>query len=252
MRLQKLKKWRDAAGLTMLAALVAVTFFTGRNLSWLEPFYHIQSLFAGKGFTQVNMSWTILVLAGMLILLLVTGRVFCGWFCPFGAFLKLFDRIPNKKRPAPEPIDDANLKYFILIGFLFAAFLTGFTVFCQYCPAGAILRGAPGGGGAILTSVPIFIGVAALSIVYGGRTWCKSMCPLGATLALFSRNCPGNVKIKNPQKCTKCFLCQTNCPMDVLVAENYVMEKKEKIADGECINCYNCVAACPMKILRVV
>jgi polyferredoxin len=82
----------------------------------------------------------------------------------------------------------------------------------------------------------IFAGIAALGMLHR-RFWCRSLCPLGAFLALAGRFAPFHRRVS--EKCTNCMKCQRLCMTDAIV------ETGEKTLRGECVYCFTCESVCP-------
>ncbi len=87
-----------------------------------------------------------------------------------------------------------------------------------------------------------FIGLFFLVILFLNRIrprfWCRTLCPLGALLGIFSRFSLLRL-VKDTKKCTDCKLCTKKCqgaasPMPGQEWEN-----------AECLVCLNCFDSCP-------
>ncbi|MCK5593316.1 4Fe-4S binding protein, partial [Candidatus Bathyarchaeota archaeon] len=83
--------------------------------------------------------------------------------------------------------------------------------------------------------------------VYVSRSWCRYLCPIGATLAVLSRFSFLGLK-RDPLRCTRagCRTCVDACPMMIRILEL----PWENFTDSECIYCLKCVDACPTKALK--
>ncbi|MFH1402688.1 MAG: 4Fe-4S binding protein [Candidatus Altiarchaeota archaeon] len=251
-------------------AVVATIWFTyllydsPMGVCWLDPFWHMQDVFSTGGggaslfiglerVDLANPATRLLVLSPFIIIgvfLLSTilfGRLFCGWLCPYGLILDAAERVsPIRGRyKIPGELKDPTIKLIILSGVLILAGLVEYTAFCDYCPAGAVFKGMT--GHMIYTAVPVLLLTIILAMVYGRKTWCSYLCPLGGLMGLFTKY--HVLPIRTVDACVKCLNCQKNCPMDVLVAEKYAQEGRN-ITDTECIKCMKCVEACPKRILR--
>jgi len=257
----KQKDLRMASQVLVLILVLILTYLVysaAFSVCWLDPMWHLQALFANRfdmsmdtyfmeGLTRIFVP-SVLILGAFVLLAILFGRIFCGWFCPFGTMLDYIEGMsPFRERlHLPDELNDPGIKYAILIGFLILSFMTSQEAFCEFCPAGTVVKGLT--GHVIFFSIPIFAIVIFLGLFYGRKAWCSYLCPLGAFFALFTRFHLFGIRT-NKEECTKCFMCNKACPMDVLVVENYIQEGK-KINDPECIKCMNCVDACPKKILK--
>lgn len=233
-------------------------------LCWLDPFWHLQAFFAKfpnldlyLHILQENNAIdaahrilipSILYLGIFMFIALLFGRLFCGWVCPFGTLMEyLEDASPLKGVfVIPAELKDPDIKYVVLLAFLFLALIESQEAFCEFCPAGTLFKGST--GYIVPLSVPVFLIVVFIVFAYGRKTWCSYLCPLGAFFGLFSRIHIFGIRAEK-DKCAKCFMCNKVCPMDVLIVEKYI-NKGKNINDGDCIKCMNCVDACPRKILK--
>ncbi len=175
----------------------------------------------------------------LLILTAIFGRFFCGWICPLGTCIDVFHTIfirPFRKRDSVRA-NSPQLKYYILAAVLIAA-LFGAQLAWLGDPIPLITRAA----------VPIFRGLtyplaayslAAFAIVLAlsvlsRRYWCRTLCPLGALLALVGRF--GLWRRQVAPTCTHCMLCRADCKMGAIPQSDPCTTRT-----AECILCYDCV-----------
>ncbi len=81
-----------------------------------------------------------------------------------------------------------------------------------------------------------FLAIIALSF-FARRFWCQSLCPLGASLSLFSRVASFRRGVDG-EKCTNCLRCERECRM------NAIYRGGEGTYEGECIKCFECLKSC--------
>ena len=86
----------------------------------------------------------------------------------------------------------------------------------------------------------IFSGILFLNY-FAERFWCRTICPLGALLSVFSRR--GMFKRQVSDACNRCMKCHRECPMAAIPKE------PEKTAAAECIQCLHCSAICPQSAI---
>jgi ferredoxin len=198
---------------------------------------------------------------------LAVGRAFCGWSCPFGFLQDLLYRIRTRKLSLPLRFN--WLKYALLAVLVIGLPLiigggkklgagdriikegTGSIDYCgTVCPAGTLEAGLPAlaSDSEIRAKVywrtygkfGILVIVLGLAIV-SRRSFCRSLCPLGALMALSTPI--SMLRLKTDQdKCTRCMKCVKVCPTHC----RFVPEaagKKETTA--ECVLCLDCVRNCP-------
>ena len=87
-----------------------------------------------------------------------------------------------------------------------------------------------------------FIGLTFLLILFLNRIrprfWCRTLCPLGALLGIFSRFSILGL-VKDQEKCTNCQLCTKGCQGAASPGPDRQWE------NAECLLCFNCFDACP-------
>ena len=247
----------------------------------LDPLVGISSLLSGYSLVK-GFLWA----AGILVLTMLLGRVFCGFVCPFGtvhhavgAFKPALkgSRILQANRKVPSQ----KVKYCLLIVLLVAA-VFGLNAAGLMDPIAFLFRSLalavlPGLGTALrslfeamaasdikilnLASYaaevivsPVFgynppayqtgwfIGLLFLVILFLNRIrprfWCRTLCPLGALLGIFSRISILNLE-KYAEKCTECNLCLKHCQGAASPRPDQEWEA------AECLMCFNCQNVCP-------
>ena len=227
-------------------------------------FFEVQSgLQTGYSQAYLNLIIPFLVIV---ILLLLFGRFWCGWLCPFGfvqdliMHLRRLLRLPYKELDYKviRILDKAKFAIlFIVILLVFmvglpshglAYFQTEFNApFEQACPARPlfvysqqIIGWEPWSTGVPLLSVIVLIGFFVASFTVR-KFWCR-VCPMGAINSFFNKYALLTLQ-KDGTKCTKCRICLRACPMDI--EEIYEEKGKTNISSKECIHCYRCVELCP-------
>ncbi|MDP2973193.1 MAG: 4Fe-4S binding protein, partial [Deltaproteobacteria bacterium] len=233
----------------------------------LDPFVAIISILTHKGIIE-----RMLPAFGVLLLVMIFGNFFCGWFCPMGAVIDFFDRLlfPEKKRA--KAFDDQPLRRFRYGVFIFSiiaglmafqvmylfdpiSLLTRTLVISFYPPAifvfnyllpqvQSILPKNP----FIVSSIPLpvfkvnlfififFVTILALGMIRK-RFWCRYLCPLGTLFSLFSRL--RILKRSVTDDCTYCQKCVKECPVGAIpekAPQNYRQQ--------DCVSCFKCLE-CP-------
>jgi len=215
------------------------------------PIGSLQSLAAGLKF---NVS--LYVLGFLALIGTFTGRLVCGFLCPFGFFQELLYKIPSKKISIHKNLN--YLKYVFLLVFvlILPAVLVnevgfGTQYFCKYiCPAGTLEAGIPLAiaNNSIRNALGLLFGWKFLVLlaviilaIHSKRPFCRTMCPLGAIYSIFNPISVYRLKVDN-NKCTKCDVCKHNCPVDIRVYEN-----PNSI---ECVRCGECKKGCPQNVIK--
>lgn len=213
-------------------------------MTWMDPWVMLNHLRNVGEFPALG--WiSILVLLAAVVL----GRVFCGWLCPFGAFLSLTDRLGRllfRAKPLRrlEPLRRKAarvllpFRYPLLIMLTFS-FLVQINVLSPLTPfalfSGEIVRVAEGAFPWIL--LLFFAGTILL-----GRVWCAALCPTGMLLSLVSRF--RLLRIRASEGCTGCKRCERACPMASVPSSGMDVEEG-------CVVCGDCGAACAKNALQV-
>lgn len=188
------------------------------------------------------------VLIATLGVALVAGRAFCGWLCGLGAiqdFVAEWTRkllgekrhirgkpgktiLPLRLPPAVDrPLRYA--KYLVLLAILIASLTAVFPPLREFCPVRAVfsLR--------MTTLLWVALAVFLAGSILVERFWCKFLCPLGATLAIFNKISP--VRLVSTSNCNNCGRCDIECSMDIEGVPT-------KLTDTDCIRCMECLETC--------
>lgn len=205
----------------------------------------------------------------LLVLTAVFGRFFCGWICPLGTTLDVWERLTARARAkAQRTVNAPGLKYYVLAAVLVAAVFgtqiawlfdpiplltrTAATVFyplgqeaynIAVTSAGGALRAAglrlyPVEAHHFVLNVPVAIVFAALLglSLLTRRYWCRTFCPLGALLGLVGR---WGLWRRYTTGCVTCKRCVGECKMGAIPDD-----KPAATRSAECILCYDCLV-CP-------
>jgi ferredoxin len=159
------------------------------------------------------------------------GRVFCGYLCPFGALQDFLDRlVPARlQRELPERTHRIALKakYVVLAIIMLPAIAGSQVSLYQYFePFGTVF----------------FVGRSALLWVIAGsilvagavvpRFYCRYACPLGASLALASA--VSLRRFPRVEQCAYCKVCEFHCPTGAIHGA--------RLDFAECVRCNECEA----------
>jgi predicted membrane-bound spermidine synthase/Na+-translocating ferredoxin:NAD+ oxidoreductase RnfG subunit len=130
-----------------------------------------------------------LLAAGVPVLVLLFGNLYCGYLCPFGAAQELLGYVlPRRLKPAPgrEEMRLARfVKYLVLVVLLVAFFLSRDRRTLAGDPLVSVfgLRTA-------LSAWPAWmfgaVGAAVIGSLFYVRPWCRYLCPAGAFLSLLN------------------------------------------------------------------
>jgi polyferredoxin len=187
----------------------------------------------------------ILFIASLVIVVISVflGRVFCGWACPLGTSIDIFNRF---KKPKPEnklPLSFYKIKYLILV-FIIVMALIGVNVVGFFDPITIVFKAfglslySTSSKSVLFHNSIIFFGlfiVILLATLYQTRFWCRLLCPLGALLGILSKW--RLLRLSINQNCTGCGDCSAICKTGAISDDL-------KLHNEECIQCYTCVKKC--------
>jgi polyferredoxin len=170
------------------------------------------------------------MIAALVLLSIISGRLFCGKICPLGLFQDLLSKIPFPIKIKSFKADKylRYIKYALLILMLIAS-VTGQEV-----------QGTGNNTRSFPLSTIISVVILVIISVILERPFCKYICPYGAIIA------PGN-KISlfkyrlDEKKCIQCGICTKNCKMN--------LEPYKTPNHLECIRCGKCKKVCPYKAI---
>lgn len=184
----------------------------------------------------------------MLSMVIVWGRVLCGWLCVFAPvqeqsvnFLKTCGINPEYRKFKQTPL------IYITTGVLWTSFLYNILININnldYNPSyGYKVASYWIFLGGVITTIPLTM---FFTYFFGGRWFCKYVCPIGGFQSLYSRFSLLKIKI-DKSKCINCDACTKNCQMGVNIS--YISGNGINVSDGNCILCGDCIDKCPKKAL---
>ncbi len=168
---------------------------------------------------------------------------YCGWICSCGA---LAETLGNEYRsralhgPAAKRSDNAGqVVLWLAAAVTLLALLSG----SEGNPFSAQARHVYDVFVDILCSGVLGVG---LYFLWGGRVWCRALCPLAALMHVYTRFSPYRI-MSNKKRCISCGICTKVCHMgiDVMGYAN----KGIPMNDVECVRCSACITSCPMQVL---
>ena len=241
--------------------------FTGAAHAWLGWMAKVQ-------FLPAVLALNFGVVAILLVLTLLFGRVYCSVICPLGVMQDIISWIhgkTNKKNrfrfswsPAKNWLRYGMLALFIIL--LVAGVNSAVALLAPYSAYGRIASSllAPiyqWGNNFFawiaekadsyafystevwLRSLPTFI-VALVTFVVifvlawkNGRTWCNTICPVGTVLGFFSRFSVF-APVIDTEKCRNCGLCGKQCKASC------INTKEHEIDYSRCVACMDCIDTC--------
>ncbi len=260
-----LRKIRIAAALFCFVGVTLLFLdFTGTLHAWLGWLAEIQFL---PAVLAVNAG----VVAALVVLTLLFGRVYCSVVCPLGVMQDLFARMGRRQKKNRYAYSPALtwLRYGVLALFvvlLVANMAALAALVAPYSAYGRIAQNllAPlyawgnnllalaaeradsyafyttevwmKGGATFAVAVVTLVVVGTLAW-RNGRTWCNTICPVGSVLGLLSKYSLFRPVI-DPAKCTGCKLCARNCKAACIDVEHHAIDH------NRCVVCLDCIDKC--------
>ncbi len=231
-------------------ALAAISFtfitllfldFTGTLQPWLGWMADIQLL-------PAVLAANFVVVAALVVVTLLFGRVYCSVICPLGVMQDIISFFSGKRKGKGLRFGYRKglvLRYGVLVLFV-AIMLLGFTSLAALIdPYGAFGRIVSIAAG---TSASIAVALVTLFVVAGlawwkGRIWCNSVCPVGTVLGFFSRFSLFRPVI-DTGKCIGCSKCAKKCKASC------INDKEHSIDYSRCVACMDCISNCSTGAIR--
>ena len=209
------------------------------------------------------------VLALLVALTLVFGRIYCSVICPLGVMQDVISRLHGmrKKNRFTYSKEKRWLRYGVLAVFVASALAGVNAVVSLLAPyssygriAGSLMKPVYEAGNNVLAAVaehfnsyafysvdvwmkslPTLV-VASVTLVViavlawrGGRTYCNTICPVGTILSFLARFSWLKVRIDG-SKCVDCGLCTKNCKASAIDFKNHRIDYSRCVVCGDCID----------------
>ncbi|QDU95924.1 4Fe-4S binding protein [Lignipirellula cremea] len=223
----------------------------------IDPLVSISTSLAGRSW-----AWSLACAAVILIACILIPRGFCGYLCPLGTVIDLFDwSVSNRVKRFRVTKDGwwVHIKYYLLTGVLVSALLgvlvSGYVSAIPVITRALLFLGSPLQTGLTrgwsqvvplnaghFVSIGLFFLVLALGFLKP-RFWCKYVCPSGAVFSL------GNLfrvtERKVESSCINCNKCVEICPFDAIKPDFTT-----RVTD--CTMCQTCAGVCPTHAIKFV
>ncbi len=260
--------------LRKIRRVLALLCFTGITLLFLDftGMAHTYLGFLAKvQFFPAVLALNVAVVAALLILTLLFGRVYCSVICPLGVMQDFFAAFGKKIKSHRYTYSAA--KKWCRYSF-FAVFIAALAAGVSLVPALIEPYSAYGRmasnlfaplwrwgnnalayfaerwnsyafyetevwfkGWASLSVAALTLMVVALLSYRHGRTYCNTVCPVGTLLGLVSRHAWFK-PVMDEKACVNCRLCERNCKASCIDVSNH------KIDYSRCVACMDCMDSC--------
>lgn len=216
------------------------------------------------------------ILIFQLLLTLVFGRIYCSAICPAGVLQDVINRVfcfRKKKKNGSRRFRyhrPQNLLRYTLLAVTALTAIAGFTglllLLDPYSNFGRIathlVRPVVVWGnnllaeglthfdnytlyhvtlshstGAALTAAAVALLVFIGMVVWRGRLFCNTLCPVGALLSLVSRYSFFRISF-DKDACTHCGNCEHSCKAEAIDSRTLTIDT------SRCVDCFNCVSSC--------
>ena len=221
----------------------------------LDPLVSICAAIAARAWV-----WSLAWAGAILVVCLVIPRGFCGYVCPLGTLIDLFDWALGRRIPRSHIRRNGwwrHLRYYVLLATLVAAAMGG--MLAGFVAPMAVLTRAmqflfaplqhgllqawylvPPMNAGHYVSIVLFLGLLALSLL-GRRFWCRCVCPSGAVFSI--ANAGRVMERKLDATCTGCGKCAEACPFDAIRSDFTTRT-------ADCTFCRTCAGVCPVNAIR--
>ncbi len=262
--------------LRKIRILAAVIFFAAITLLFLDftgTIHAYLGWMAEVQFLPALLALNVGIVASLIVLTLLLGRVYCSVICPLGVLQDIISYLSGKRKKMKNRFSYSPEKKclrYIFFGAFVAALVGGIVpvmaLLDPYSSFGRIVSNlfAPfyQWGNNLLAylaervdsyafyeidvwmrSLPTFLialGTFLLLLVLawrGGRTYCNTICPVGTLLGFLSRFSLLR-PVVDTAKCNGCGLCARKCKAAC------INSKEHKIDYSRCVACMDCLENC--------
>lgn len=223
----------------------------------IDPLVSLSTALAARSWV-----WSLASAAVILIVCVLIPRGFCGYLCPLGTLIDLFDWSIGRRVTRFRVPDDGwwvHIKYYLLLGVLVCALLgvlvSGYVAAIPVITRGMLFLGEPVQSGLLrewrlvppmnaghVVSLVLFLAVLSLGFLKP-RFWCKYVCPSGAVFSLGNLFRVSERKVES--SCINCNKCVEICPFDAIKPDFTT-----RVTD--CTLCQTCGGVCPTHAIKFV
>ncbi|MDR3261653.1 MAG: 4Fe-4S binding protein [Tannerella sp.] len=249
--------------------------FTGKFPAQVHGLIHIQLI-------PAILCGAYVIVTILLLLTILFGRVYCSVICPAGILQDVVNRIfcvGKKKRKGVlrfryhKPL---NVFRYVLLAVTGGLAVFGFMELCMLLDpysnfgriAGNLFRPVVLWGNNLLadglskmenyslyhvavssitTASLIAAGIAlvvfVVMVVFRGRFFCNTLCPVGALLSLISRFSIFRITFAK-DACIQCRSCEFTCKAEA------IHTNEMKVDMSRCVGCFNCLSSCKKDALK--
>ena len=253
---------------------LAALFFTGITLLFLDftgTAHQWLGWMAKVQFLPALLATNAIIVAVLIALTLLFGRIYCSVICPLGVMQDIFAFFGRKSKRYRYSFSPAkNILRYTTLALFVAAIIAGIgsvvALLAPYSAYGRIAQSllsplwAMGNNllayfaeradsyafytTEVWLKSSVTLGIAAATLIItgilawrNGRTWCNTVCPVGTVLGFLSRFSLLKPRI-DTAKCNGCGLCERGCKAACIDSKNH------KIDYSRCVTCMDCLENC--------
>jgi len=223
----------------------------------IDPLVSLSTAIAAKSWV-----WSLIFAGVILLVCVLIPRGFCGYLCPLGTTIDLFDWLIGKRIKRFRVGKEGwwvHIKYYVLLTVLicalFGVLVSGFVSAIPVVTRGFLFIAEPIQSGFLRgwhlippmnaghwISIALFLGVLGLGFLRP-RFWCKYVCPSGAVFSLGNLFRVSERKVE--ESCINCNKCVEVCPFDAIKTDFTTRE-------SDCTLCQTCGGVCPTHSIKFV
>lgn len=240
--------------------------FTGTVHAWLGWTARVQ-------FLPALMAGNVIIVAALVALTLIFGRVYCSVICPMGVMQDVISWLSGRRKGKKFRFTyscELRVLRLSVLGLFIVAIVAGIGSFvallAPYSSYGRIVSNlfeplylwcnnllaliAEHYDSYAFYSVDVWMrgistfAVAALTFVVigwlawrNGRTYCNTVCPVGTVLGYLSKFALFRLTI-NTDKCVSCGVCSRKCKASCIDGKHHAIDY------SRCVTCFDCIGAC--------
>ncbi len=206
--------------------------------------------------------WSLTSAAIILMACVLIPRGFCGYLCPLGTVIDLFDWSVGARITRFRVPDDGwwvHIKYYVLLAIVVAAacgvLISGLFAAIPVITRGMLFTLAPLQTGMLrgwhlvppvnwghVVSLVLFAAVLGVGLLKP-RFWCRYVCPSGAVFSLGNLFRVSERKVES--SCIHCNKCIEICPFDAIKPDFTTRTT-------DCTMCQTCGGVCPTQAIKFV
>ncbi len=258
-----LKRIRQFLALLMFVGITLLFLdFTGSLHHWLGWMAKVQ-------FLPALLALNFVIVAVLLVITLIFGRIYCSVICPLGVMQDVLARFNRKRNKYSASKAVSWLRYTMLAVMVAAVALGCGSLVALLAPYSAfgriathvlqplwrlgnnVLAGIAESAGSyafyntdvwVKSVAVLVIALATLAVVgvlawRNGRTYCNTVCPVGTVLGFFARFSWLKIRF-DEDKCRNCSLCSKNCKAACIDYKTHTVDY------SRCVVCGNCIGKC--------